>query len=68
METLLEELDTKQDSAGKAAARKHSVNKLVARETTKERICLLGRKARKLPTDVALRGRKHHLYFTDQIN
>lgn len=44
---------TKQDRAGKAAARKHSVNILVEKEITKERTCLLGRKARKLPTDVA---------------
>lgn len=45
-------LGAKQDRAGKAAARKHSVNILVAREVTKERTGLLDRKARKLPTDV----------------
>lgn len=44
---------TKQDRAGKAAARKHSVNILVTREITEKRTCLLGRKARKLPTDIA---------------
>lgn len=52
VETLSEGLGTKQERAGKAAARKHSVNILVAREVTKERPCLLGRKTRKL-TDVA---------------
>lgn len=53
VETLSEGLGTKQERAGKAAARKHSVNILVVREITKERPCLLGRKTRKLTTDVA---------------
>lgn len=53
VETLSEGLGTKQERAGKAAARKHSVNMLVVREITKERPCLLDRKTRKLTTDVA---------------
>lgn len=53
MEILAGGLGTKQERAGKAAARKHSVNILVAREITEERPLLLGRKMRKLTTDVA---------------
>lgn len=53
VETLLEGLGTKQDRVGKTAARNYSINILVAREITKERTCLLGRKTRKLLTDVA---------------
>lgn len=53
VETFLGGLGTKQDRASKAAAREHSVNIIVAKEITKERTCLLGRKARRLPTDVA---------------
>lgn len=53
VEALTEALGTKQERAGKAAARKHSVNTLVAREITKKRPSLLSRKMRKLTTDVA---------------